>query len=240
MSLPKKAIAEDHDLELRANRTTERLAKHRWHWTLDESNPDRVTINAYAKAVGRSFPSVARMVKGYAEFVGDSARAITLNDAIELANLGEERRAVTEAVADATGLSLATLRAGQHRAEINEVLSTAHERAERKGTTVEEEVPVVAKQRAKMREADKKRTATRKAKHGFRYIEIEGHLAAAQRRLSQALSTAQDVAWVDEEIELLTDSLGKIRAVLNLIDMRIAGETDVNWDAELASLTKET
>ncbi len=143
-------------------------------------------------------------------------------------------------VADATGLSLATLRAGQHRAEINEVLSTAHERAERKGTTVEEEVPVVAKQRAKMREADKKRTATRKAKHGFRYIEIEGHLAAAQRRLSQALSTAQDVAWDDEEIELLTDSLGKIRAVLNLIDMRIAGETDVNWDAELASLTKET
>ena len=240
MSLSKKAIAEDHDLELRANRTAERLAKHRWHWTFDESNPDRVSITAYAKAVGRSQPLIRKWVRGYNEFV-ISDGSYPLSESIERAALSAEKETAVEAVAEAKGITFSTAAtAAEHRKEATAVLETARERAERKGTTVEEEVPVVANQRAKMREADKKRTTTRKAKHGFRYIEIEGHLAAAQRRLSQALSTAQDVAWDDEEIELLTDSLGKIRAVLNLIDMRIAGETDVNWDAELASLTKET
>ena len=32
------------------------------------------------------------------------------------------------------------------------------------------------------------------------------------------------MGWEQEEIELLTDSIGKIRAILNLIDLRIAGD----------------
>ena len=57
-------------------------------------------------------------------------------------------------------------------------------------------------------------------------------MAAAKRRLTEALKVAQDVGFDDEEIELMTDSLAQIRAVLNLIDMRIAGKTDVDWDAD--------
>lgn len=112
----------------------------------------------------------------------------------------------------------------------------AQERAERRGTSVEEEAPAVAKERVREREAQKQRAQEHKAAHSLRYIEIEGHLAAAQARLTKALNTAQDVGWDTGEIELIADSVARIRAVLNLIDLRITGETEVDWDYEMKKL----
>jgi hypothetical protein len=56
------------------------------------------------------------------------------------------------------------------------------------------------------------------------------------RRLREALDSAADVGFTDEERELIADSLAKLRAVLNLIDARVSGTSTVDWDAELAKL----
>ena len=143
---------------------------------------------------------------------------------------------VIDAIAQTPKVSVLSQPARTHD-EDQEVRAVATERAERKGTTVEEEVHHVAEQREKIRKSADRIKADHKAAHTFRYMEIEGDLAAAQGRLMHALKTAQDVGWEQEEIELLTDSIGKIRAVLNLIDLRIAGETQVDWDSELTRLT---
>ena len=46
-------------------RPSEALAQHRWHWTIDESNPERVSLSEYARSVGRHLSNIAAQVKGY-------------------------------------------------------------------------------------------------------------------------------------------------------------------------------
>lgn len=235
--LSKSVIETDARLEKAQSRSLEELAQHRWRWTLDETNPDRVSIREYARQIGRSLRAVQNMVKGYASWKSDEVHLVTLHEAIDRASVGTEKEAVVEAIAKAEGVAFQTAR--QRHEEVREVRTIAQERAERRGTSIEEEAPFVAEQRVKARAAGARIREERVQAKGLRYIEIEGHLAAAQQRLSQALTTAQDIGWEAEEIELLADSLGKIRAILNLIDLRIAGETNVDWDQELQRLTRE-
>lgn len=231
--LPNEVVATDARLEEQRNRSLEDLARHRWRWTLDESNPERVTIREYARQVGRSKPAIAKMVNGYAAWsVGTDP--FPLPEAIERAAVGIEKESVIDAVASAENLTFETAR--KRYDDVREVRTMAQERAERRGTTVEEEARGVAEERVKERQANKQREQQHKAAHSLRYVEIEGHLAAAQRRLTSALNTAQDVGWDGDEIELIADSVAKIRALLNLIDMRITGEASVDWDAEMEKL----
>lgn len=85
-----------------AESASESLAEHRWHWTLDESNRERVTVSTYARAIGKAQSTVFAQVNGYAAYRGTSIG--TLSEAIERANIGAERQAVTDAVADARGV----------------------------------------------------------------------------------------------------------------------------------------
>jgi len=234
----KDYVKKDAELEATATKSTEALAKHRWHWTLDESNLDRVSINQYAKDVNRAWPAIAKMARGYDEWSSNS-RVRTLGECIELANMGAERAAATEAVAEATGKSVSTMRAGQNRVEVTAVLDTARERAERKGTTVETAIIEVAEWREKSRRAAKRYDTERKARHSLRFVEIEGHLAGAKRKLTDALRDSDNVDFTDDEMELLRFTISNVKALLELIDLRLAGTPDINWDAELATLTKE-
>jgi hypothetical protein len=120
----------DAELDASASSASEELAKHRWHWTLDESNPKRVSLRQYAKDVNRGYATIKTQANGYAAWV-EGERSRPLSDEITLANMGEERQAATEAVAKATGKSVNTMRAGQNRKEVTEVLHTARDRAER-------------------------------------------------------------------------------------------------------------
>jgi hypothetical protein len=88
MSLPAQVIREDRQLEKARESTAETLMRHRWHWTLDESNPDRVSMREYARAVGRSFSTINADATGYALTQGD--RDIPISQARERANMGAE------------------------------------------------------------------------------------------------------------------------------------------------------
>jgi hypothetical protein len=232
----RKVVAEDHRLEQVAERGREELAQHRWHWTLDESNPERMPIREYARQVARSERVIRMMVNGYASWTATGTRRGKLNDEIERAALGEEKLAATEAVAKARGISVGTAR--QHHAdEIREVRATATERAERRGTKPTEEIEQVVEDRARVQRGVRQAESERKAAHTLRYVEMEGKIAAAKRYLSEALRVAEDVPFADEERDLISETIGELRALLNLIDMRVAGRADVDWDAELAKLS---
>jgi hypothetical protein len=241
MSLSRAVIETDHRLEGSTMRASEELAKHRWHWTLDESNPNRVAVRAYAKEVGRNDVTISRYAKGYALYLEKMAAppgggAYTIQDAIRQSENSVERQAFNDAIAAGSGRAVGQVARGDNRVRTNEIIAHAKDRAERRGTDPIDEARTIAEHQRKSRESAGRQRAERKKARTFRYIEIEGDLATAQRRLVHALETAEGVGFGEEEMELIRDSIGKVRAVLDLIDLRMAGTPDIDWDAELAKL----
>lgn len=137
VSLPKHVIEEDRQLDEAVSRTSEALARLRWHWTLDEHNEERVSVREYARQVGRSFPAVHSYANG---FRISRDRGIPISEAIERARVSAETEAATEAVAEARGVAFSTARQ-QYSAEVRYSRIVARVLAERNGTSVEEEMP---------------------------------------------------------------------------------------------------
>lgn len=236
--LPITVIETDHRLETAEHRASEALVKHRWHWTLDESNPQRASFRAYARAVGRHETTIRVQANGYAEWIsrkGPSARSLA--ESMERAQMGAEKEIVVEAVAAARGTSFGHTRKDKAD-EIKRVRQIARDRAEQNNTTVAEEAPKVAEWIVKAERAGKIRADERTRKLGLRFVEMEGHLAAAKRRLTDALNLAHQVPWGDEERELLSNTVDNLKALLALIDRALGGVADVDWDAELEKLSE--
>ena len=139
MTLPKSVIEEDHRLDAAATKVGEELARLRWHWTLDESNAERVDCAEYGRQVGRSQGTIYTSAKGYETWSSNRDVSIPLAGAIQLAGMSSERAAATEAVAEALGNSVSST-ATHRRAEIKEVLSSARDAAVRKNTDVHDEI----------------------------------------------------------------------------------------------------
>lgn len=234
-SLPTKAVEEDHRLEGSATKASESLAKHRWHWTLDETNPKRVSIRAYARAIGRSEATIRHYVNGYAAWsANEDVR--TLSESIERAKVGTEKETAIEAVAKARGQSFVHTRQ-ERPTEVKRVRDMARERAEQRGTSVEEEAPRAAEWVVKAEKAAKKQHEDRTERLGLRFVEMERHLDAMKRAGTQALRIAHEVPWGDDERELLSHTVGNVKALLGLIDTALTGATDTDWDAELAKIS---
>lgn len=228
--LPPEVIRTDHNLEQVAGKASEQLARHRWHWTLDESNPQRVSIREYARQVGRSYPVIHQYAYAAA---GD--RASPINERLHRANMSAETQAATEAVAKARGQAFAT--AHQHRtSEVRRVREIARQRAEERGTSVEAEAPKVAETIVRHERAEHAAEAARRERSDIRFIEMEGYLVKAKRELLRALKLAPAVPWDDESRQLLSETVGNVRALLALIDSALSGTSGVDWDAELAKV----
>jgi hypothetical protein len=229
-------IAEqDHRLEAAAVGSRMVLAEYRWHWTLDETNGNRNTIYRYAQIVDRDERTIRDMVRGYADYLAAPPGMGDFEESLARAKIRGNNLEATEAVAKAKGVTLETARR-HHAAEISDVKAAATERAERRGTPVSEEIVAVAKDRAREQVIEKKRAAERKQKHSIRYVEMEGKIASAMRSLRYVLDETDGIEFGDEERELLVDSLAKLRALLNLLDVRLTGASDVDWDAEMIKL----
>jgi hypothetical protein len=232
--LAAEVVQADHELEKAANRSAGELARHRWHWTLDETNPGRINVNAYAREVSRNRQTIYVMAHGYARFIMD--QSMTLEEHTAQARMSGETRAAAEAVGHARGVSAKTAQE-QRREEVRRVREMARERAEKQGTTVEEEAAKAAQQIKTQEEADTELAEQRKARLGLRYVEVEDLLSVAYRKVSQALGKMRDMPWEDEHRELLSASAANIKAVLALIDVALTGAADVDWDAEMAKLS---
>jgi hypothetical protein len=235
--MDKRVIEQDARLEKQAEKSREELAAHRWHWTLDETNPKRVPIREYARSVGRGESTIRSMVNAYAEWSAPGARRTgDLADYIARARIGADTIVAAEAVAEARGVSLDTARR-HHADEVKSVKATAEERALRNKTTPEQEVARVAQNREGLRRVEARNKEVRRGSHTVRYIQAEGDIAQAMRRLRKVLDDTEGVEFSSEERDLVAGALAQLRAVLNLLDMRIVGTTDIDWDAEMAKLS---
>jgi len=233
-------VRTDRRLDNASDAAQEDLARHRWHWTLDESNPRRVSVRAYAKAIGRNYRTVIDQVNGFAKWVEltDGGAAITLSECIERAKLRGEAETATEAVATARGVAFGTARR-HHSAEVASVRATAQHRAERRGTSTASELPKAAQDHVRQQQHAKTQKARKAQAHGMRFIEVEGLVAQAMDKLRKAFAATESVNFTQQERDLLTASLANLRALLDLVDLRVTGTTrKVDWDAELRKLVE--
>jgi hypothetical protein len=198
-----------------------------------------VSFVAYARAVGKADTTIREYANGYALMVADTERSTPLPEAMKRAKMGAETEAATQAVAEARGVEFGT--ASKSRpTEVRRVREIARERAEKHGTSVEEEAPKAAEWIAKAEKAESARQEERKQRLSLRFIEMEGKLHKAKRALTDALNLAHSVPWGDEERQLLSSAVGNVKSLLGLIDLALIGSADVDWDAELASLAGES
>jgi hypothetical protein len=66
----------DKGLEAAHEEAQKALAYHRWHWTTDESNPRRVSVEDYARQVGKHKSEIRKYVDAYELTTGRSAKAL--------------------------------------------------------------------------------------------------------------------------------------------------------------------
>lgn len=236
MPLPQFVAEEDLRLETGIVSRSAKLAELRWRWTLDESNPGRVPVSEYARRVGLRQSTIRGYARGYALW-RDAGGGVTLTEAIERARMGGETEAAARAVAESRGQSLGHVRQAR-RTEVRRVREVARDRAERRGTTVEEEVRTVAETITRVEAAGRTIRSERLERLGFRFVEMERLLDSAKRTLVKALDLAQEIDWGPEESEMLDSSVANVKALLGLIDVAFEGAADVDWDEELAKLTQ--
>lgn len=236
MTLPNQIIEQDHALEGAAGQAQEKLAQLRWHWTLDESNPKRVPIREYARSVGRDASNILRMVNGYAQWAVANVRNTSLSDSIATASMSDRRRTAAELVAKGRGTNVANV-VGHHSSAVNDLLATAEKAAERRGTSVEDELPRVAKGIERARKSIKKEQVEQR-KGAELFARIELRITTAERALREILEYTRDDdnALDDEMTALVAGSIDNLRKLLGLIDLTITGRTDIDWDAEFADI----
>lgn len=231
-ALSRSVIDTDHKLEAASDHASEELAKHRWHWTLDEANPKRVSFSEYARAVGRSQPTISYSARAYVEVLHNGT---AIAEATARARMSIETQAATEAVAEARGVKFDSARR-LRPTETRRVRDMARERAERHGTTVEDEAPKVAQFIVRSERAERNQRDERRERLGLRFVEMEGKLTKAKTALLDALNVARDVEWEAEHRELLEHTLEAVKSLIALVDLALTGAADVDWDAELAGL----
>ena len=244
MALPKSAINEDRRLEQAVQSSSEALAKHRWHWTTKAVNPKAVSIRQYADAVGRSHQAISQSVRAHELWAADSGKGslATFGEAQERANMAEQKQIAVDAVADARGMTFGSARRNRGE-EIKHVRATAQERAERKGTSVAEEAPRVAAEIVEAEQAAARRRTERKAATPMNLLSVEEGLAKTKRQLEIVLDDARRIDWDDVGpdddpfVETIRGMLGQIKRLEQLIELAITNQADIDWDAELSSLT---
>jgi hypothetical protein len=86
------------------------LARHRWHWTLDESNPERVSISAYARQVGRSPQVIQVYANGFNQWLKrqEEGTPIPISEALFRARMSAEKEVAAAAVAEANRVDFTT------------------------------------------------------------------------------------------------------------------------------------
>lgn len=241
-TLPQTAVEEDHRLREAEGRASEALARHRWHWTLNPDNPDRVSMREFASRTGQGQSTVREYARAYATF-RDERRSSSFTEVRYRQLASDDTEVATEAVAQTRGLTYATTHRF-HSPEVRRVRDEAKQQAEERGTSVAEEAPRVAERHkraaddvaAAERAAEKERKQRREIRGDL--AEFERLLDGAEARMKQAAKLAQEIDWSDDRTRFAKRTVGRVKALTGWIAAAYDGGT-VDWDEELAALTKE-
>lgn len=173
-------------------------------------------------------------ISGALEEIASPRQDASITDALESA---------IEAVAKAHGVGFVQARQDR-KEEVKEVRNAIADEAERRegqgrdfaAEEREEYARRVAAQKKLIRDAEERHRAERKKKHNAMFLDVESRLAKALRELRTALQEIPGVDFSEEEVNLLERDKEALQAMLRLIGSALVGDSDTDWDAELAKL----
>lgn len=241
--LPQGVVQEDRRLEAAAESTSLELAKHRWHWTDDESNPDTVSYAAYARAVGKGATTILQYAKGYVLFTQSGRGARSFGDALEQVNMSADRRIVIEAIANEFKVAPAVARSA-YRHEVDEVRNSVEHIAEEKEEKGEafpvedrkEYAERIAKMKRNTRVQAERELEEGRQRHSRRFTEVDSLLSKARLALREAREAQEGVSFTDEEVGLLAREYDAIEGNARAGKAKLTGDSGTDWDAQLVSL----
>lgn len=235
--LPSSVVEKDHRLEASRDKGAEALMEHRYHWTLDESNPKRIPIREYARLVDRSHTAIRKDAKGWESFVArrsggntNTEKGGSAADERELVGRDEDWRAAAEAVARARGrngkpISIVNVRQ-HHGDEVDEVLRGARRHAEREHRLPTEKdfekIAVWLVKAERKREEDRERE---KRDHGMTYVKADGALDKAKRDMVKAIEHIIGTEFDAEERDLLLHTIGEVTEACDLARSAVMGKS---------------
>jgi hypothetical protein len=240
-AVPAEVVEKDHKLDGAATKTAEALAKHRWHWTLDETNPSRVSLGAYSRATGRNLATIRNHARGYELWIARGASTMTLTECLERARMSAEKTEIVEAVAEANAIGFKTATRA-FAPDIKRVQHAIERKVEQQPAITPEETVEYGKKVARMiaagRTADRQRAERKKNQKSMLLVTIEGELAQARRCLLRALDEARLSGGFDhgDELDYLRQSIDNLIATAGLLRVAVGGSANVDWDAELIKL----
>lgn len=229
----REAVTNDRRIEQESQSKTLALMEHRF------TSAQKFGLREYARALGRRESTVHAYAAGWgiwqswAGVDGVRVDANTPSDALELAKLSAEKQAAHEVVAAAKGVGIQTVRQ-RYRPDVQRV-----EQAMRDEPDPERKVEK-GRRLAELIERTRRNEAERRANRSefMWWMDLEQELYKMRSAGSAALTIARDVDWDAEHVEMLADSLTKIKALLGLLNLAVVGTADVDWDAELTRLTE--
>ena len=221
---------EDRRIEKTAENATLRLMEHR------AKAVELFGVREYARAIDRHHTTVLQYAKAW-EMWGDGGRAPTARpeDILRLARMGEDRQAATQAVAQAKGVTVGTAER-HHPTEVKRVRQAI---ADAPPEARAEKAHKVARQIESTRQKQSEHTEQRRSRPQSSWFDLEREIDKARRALTVALTIARESKLEGEYVELAQDSLGKVRALMGLIDLAITGTIEVDWDAEMRKVTAD-
>jgi hypothetical protein len=237
--ISKSVVDEDARLEKAADRSTEALAKHRWHWTLDESNPNRVSARQYALAVGRSAATISGHARGYDEWVMGVRPGLTLPDVLALQRFGKDEQPIAAEMSKQTGVGGSGLKQNpKSRQIIKDAHAIAKDRAAANKTSIADEAEGAVKDLLKQERAHERKQEQKRQRHGFRYIKADAALVKARKALVNAIEEIRGVEFTDEERSLLIEEFTRLQTLIPLVSLELQGTSGVDWDAALVSMNE--
>jgi hypothetical protein len=195
-------------------------------------------VREYARAVGVSHEAIRVYARAYELWWKDSeggnrAVARTPGDYLGLAKVTGDQRIALDAVAEAKGVAVQTAER-HHRAEVKRVKQAIADepdtdRRQRKAQSIAQSFEANHQRQSNERQ-------TRRANKTRAYLDLERELDKARRALAAALTIASEAKLDNDCMELITDSAGKVKSLLKLIDLAVTGKVEIDWDAEMKRL----
>ena len=245
LTLPGHVVKEDHKLEGSVHAASEQLAELRWHWTLDESNPERVSFRQYAEDVGKHYKTITDYVNGYVLYAhSDSGSAVTLTACIEMVKLKADTRMAVEAVAKSEGLTFQSARR-LRKGDVDSIrlaVANESEREAEKGHVLtdkdkEEYANTLAQSRKNMEKQEAARRKAAQERYGMAFQSIDTELLKARQHVRKALRELLETPVTgDEEVMILSRNNQAVKELTELFGSALEGDSGTDWDAELASL----
>lgn len=177
---------------------------------------------------------------GSREDTQDEVKAARTGASLDLA---AEKRAITQAVAAAHGMSLEETQETLS-SEVREVRNAVIDKAERRveeGKSFDaderaEYASRLAEWRKRTREREARYREERRKKHTQMFLEVDAYLGGVRREAKEALDHIRGVEFDSEELELLERQGEAALHMVRLVLSALAGDSGTDWDAELRKL----